>query len=174
MNQETREYRLPEVSLLVSTAKEQIPMKKLLIIAGFAVLASCGGKTVYVVDSLPEVPAESVPETKAPKTTPAPTRPPASYSSDTSGGYDEDAFFFEVRMEAPVMWSLLPRTEILNMGLVICETFDSGATITEVSEMLVASMMSTGTASFASDVATVTGASLLYLCPEHSWWLNTL
>lgn len=149
-------------------------MKKMLIIAGLAVLASCGGRTVYVVDSLPEVPEESVPETKAPKTTPAPTRPPASYSSDTSGGYDEDAFFDEVRREAPVMYSLLPDSDILNMGLVICETFDSGATITEVSEMLVSSMMSTGTASYASDVATVTGASLLYLCPEHSWWLNTL
>lgn len=157
-------------------------MKKSLIALttiGIIGLTACGGKTVYVVDSLPEVPGveetDAPATTKAPKSTPAPTRPPASYDTNSSSGaYDEDAFFFEVRMNAPVMWSLLPRSEILNMGLVICETFDSGATITEVSEMLVSSMITTGTASYAEDVAVVTGASLLYLCSEHSWWLSTL
>ena len=146
---------------------------------GLIGLTACGGKTVYVVDSLPEVPGveeTDAPETtKAPKTTPAPTRPPASYdTSGSSGQYDEDAFFYAVETTAPTVYALLPNSDILNMGLVVCETLDGGATIEEVSMMLVTAMNNTGTMGFAEEIAGVTAAALLNLCPEHSWWLSTL
>ena len=150
------------------------------VIIGCAVmgLAACGGKTVYVVDSLPEVPGveeTDAPETtKAPKATPAPTRPPSSQPPVTTGSYDEDAFFYAVESNAPSIYAFMANSDILDMGLIICETLDTGASIQEVSAMLVRVMANTGTTSYASDVAGVTAAALLYLCPEHKWWLDTL
>lgn len=145
--------------------------KKLATITGAVLLTACGGKTVYVTQT-------EAPTTVAPTTTsaPAPTRPPSSYDNTQTqtGQYDQAGFMSAVQAGAPTVYILMPDADILNMGLLICETFDSGATLDEVTQMMVSAMMDSGSMGFMEEIAAVQASAMLYLCPEHAWWLDTI
>lgn len=144
-------------------------MKKL-VLAGLVTLAvGCGGKTVYVTqDSAVE---DTEVATEAPTTTaalPTETRPPASY--DTNNGarnYDPDGFDYAIWDQAYDFWSLYATEDLLQMGLLVCDLFDSGATMDDVSNVIIESMSSTGTLYLMEGMAVVAGSAVVYLCPEH-------
>lgn len=153
-------------------------MKKSILataVVGTLALTACGKETVYVTQT--EAPTTEAPVTLPPvtSTAPAPTRPPASYdNTQTNGQYDQAGFMSAVQVGAPTVYILMPDADILNMGLLICETFDSGATLDEVTQMMVSAMMDSGSMGFMEELAAVQASAMLYLCPEHAWWLDTL
>lgn len=145
-------------------------MKKSLIAvatAGIIGLTACGSKTVYVT-------ATEAPETTAKKTTtttsaPAETRPPSDVATGaySPSGYDPEAYDTAIWSQANEFWWMFSTEELLQMGLIVCETFDTGASAEDVSAMLVDIMIDTGTTSQATGLATMVAAAVLYLCPEH-------
>lgn len=154
-------------------------MKKSLIavaLVGVIGLTACGKETVYIVTEATEAPAEEAPDTTVKRTTttkPAETRPPASVPDPVSvynpEGYD--TFLWESVND---FWWLFTTEELLTMGLLVCEEFDRGSTLDEVSEQLVNVMANTNTAYLAEGMAAVTAGAVSFLCPEHYWWMSTI
>ena len=137
-------------------------------------LTACAGDTVYVVQE---------PTTTTPKTTttiqetPTETRPPANIPSGNSGyrgGYDPDMYDNALYSEANDFWWLFTTDQLLQMGLIICEEFDRGQTLNQVNQELIKILIDTGTIDLTKGTATMVAAALMFLCPEHEWWLNTL
>lgn len=149
-------------------------MKRLFALVGLVVLTACGSKTVYITDTTPatEAPVETT-TTVAPA--PAPTRPQASYNPEpSSGGYDEAGFFGAVIVNAPTVYSILPDSDILNIGLIICEQFDAGMTLTQVTDLVLNAMAGSGTLGYMDEIAAIEGAAIVFLCPEYAFWLDTI
>jgi hypothetical protein len=140
-------------------------------------LVACGGDTVYVIQE---------PSTTAPKTTTTASkttttvseaRPPANIPSGGGGyrgGYDPDMYDTAIWSEANDFWWLFTTEQLLQMGLIICEEFDRGQTLDQVTMSLVEILIDTGTADLMKGTATMTAAALMFLCPEHEWWLQTI
>jgi len=59
------------------------------------------------------------------------------------------------------------------MGLLVCEEFDRGATMDEVTWALTQIVQDT-TPAFMDGLAAVTAGALVFLCPEHQHWLDTI
>lgn len=154
-------------------------MKKSLIavtLAGVIGLTACGKETVYIVTEATEAPAEEAPDTTAKRTTttkPAETRPPASVPDPVSV-YDPEGYDTFLWESVNDFWWLFTTEELLTMGLLVCEEFDRGSTLDEVSEQLVNVMANTNTAYLAEGMAAVTAGAVTFLCPEHYWWMNTI
>lgn len=152
-------------------------MKRSLLTLGLVSIigvTACGGDTVYVTATSPDTEAPAVETTVKVVTAPSPTRPPSSYTGAPTSGYDESAFFAGVIANAPTIYAVMPNADILDMGLLICEQFDLGLTLDEVTEMVVTSMANSGTMSFASEIAAVQASAMLFLCPEYAFWLDTI
>lgn len=149
-------------------------MKKLLFIPAIIALSACGTEVVYVTST--EAPVEEITETTVKRTTttqPKATRPPSNVPSSSSiydpEGYD--AFLWESVND---FWWLFTTEDLLQMGLLVCESFDAGATLDEVTLELINAMANTNTVHLAEGMAAVTAGALTYLCPEHGWWLSTI
>lgn len=137
---------------------------------GALLLTACGGDTVYVT-------VEPTTTTVARTTTTQPpdTRPSASFDTPSyDNSYDPEAYDTAIWSEANDFWWLFTTEQLLNMGLVICEEFDRGQTLDQVTESLVDVLIDTGTADLMEGTATMVVSALTFLCPEHSWWLGTL
>jgi len=149
-------------------------MKKTLIattLVGALALTACGKETVYVV-------AEPT-TTTAPKTTTTVTSRPPSYVpepgyQEVPNTYDPDAYDTFLWEQVNDFWWLFTRDQLLQMGLIVCEEFDRGQNLDQVSETLVQIMLDTNTPYFMDGLAAVTGAALTFLCPEHSWQLEAI
>jgi len=155
-------------------------MKKSIIIgitAGALLLSSCGGtEVVYVTETL-------APETSAAKTTttvkvlqttpPLATRPPSNVPS-YNGGYSPelyDSFLWEAVND---FWWLFTTDQLLQMGLLVCEEFDRGSTLDDVTYSLLDIMSDTDTLFLMEGLAGVVAGAVTFLCPEHGWWLDTI
>lgn len=154
-------------------------MKKSLIalaLTGVIALTACGKETVYIVTDSTEAPADESPDTTVKRTTttqPAETRPPATVPS-TSSVYDPEGYDTFLWSSVKDFWWLFTKEELLTMGLLVCEEFDRGSTLDEVTQQLINAMANTNTAYLMEGLAAVTAGALNYLCPEHSWWLETI
>ena len=151
-------------------------MKKLLLIASLGFLASCGGETVYIVTESTKPVQEEATETTVQRTTttrPAETRPPASAPATSSYYSPElyDDFLWESVNE---FWWLFTEDQLLQMGLLVCQEFDRGQTLDQVTESLIGVMSNTSTLYLSEGMAAVTAGALTFLCPEHGWWLETI
>jgi hypothetical protein len=154
-------------------------MKKSIIaltMAGLIGLTACGKETVYIVTDATEAPADEAPDTTVKRTTttqPAETRPPASVPSSSSV-YDPEEYDTFIWSSVKDFWWLFTKEDLLTMGLLVCEEFDRGSTLDEVTQQLINAMTNTNTAYLMEGLAAVTAGALTYLCPEHSWWLETI
>ena len=153
-------------------------MKKLLITSTIALfaLASCGGETVYVVTetSAPATTEKATTTTKPPQTTPPlATRPPSNVP-DYSGEYSPDLYDSFLWESVNDFWWLFTEDQLLQMGLLVCEEFDRGSTLEDVNYSLLNVMNNTDTLYLMEGLAAVVAGAVIFLCPEHSWWLDTL
>lgn len=157
-------------------------MKKTLLAIGLATMVACGGgKTVYVVSEPSEGTVEEAPDTSGPSTSKAPVttakapRPPAStVQPSPSSTYDPEGYDSFLWESVNDFWWLFTTEELLTMGLLVCEEFDRGQTLDQVTELLINAMTSTRRLELMEGFAAVTAASVTFLCPEHSWWLDTI
>lgn len=149
------------------------PIRKATLVAGLAVASlvavSCGGDTVYIT-------AEPTTTAVAKTTTTVGalatgTRPQPSYQTGT---YDPAAYDAAIWSDANDFWWLYTTDELLNFGLIICSSLDSGMSIQDVGNMILDSLAQTGTLGYAEAMAVVTAAALAFLCPEHYDVLATL
>lgn len=136
-----------------------------LAVAGGLMVSACGGETVYVT-------VEPTTTTTETPTTTARPRPPASTPAPSV--YDPEAYDEAIWSQANDFWWGFTREQLLNMGLVICQQFDQGRTIDQVAIDLTEIINRNGAQNLADGVASMTAAALLYLCPEHAWWLETI
>lgn len=148
-------------------------MKKLLFIPAIILVSACGTKVVYVIPT--DAPQEKTTTTERATTTTQPdeTRPP-SQSLGTSTIYDPDLYDNFLWTSVNEFWWLFSQEQLLQMGLLVCEAFDSGATLDEVTIELTNAMNNTNTIYLAEGLAAVTAGALTFLCPEHNWWLETI
>lgn len=151
-------------------------MKKKLAIATLAIatlsgallLTACGSKTVYVT-----VEPSTTTTPKTTTTTEARvSRPPVSVLSRPS--YDPDGYDEMLWSEANEFWWQFTQEELLNMGLVICQQFDMGRTLDQVTSQLIDILIANGIPEYSLAIGTMMGSALIYLCPEHEWWLDTI
>lgn len=155
-------------------------MKKLLVAASLATLVACGGtETVYIVTDPTDVVSDSTPETTeaVAKTTSAPSqasRPPASTGQASSSIYDPEGYDTFLWESVNDFWWLFTTEELLTMGLLVCEEFDRGQTLDQVTASLIDVMMSTNTEYLMEGLAAVTAGAVTFLCSEHSWWMDTI
>lgn len=138
-------------------------------VCGLAITA-CGGDTVYVVaEPTTTLPAKTTTTTVKPTDTRPPSQPQA-----VSDVYDPEAYDAFLWEQVNDFWWLYSKDQLLQMGLLICEEFDSGATLDQVNSELMAIMENTDTLYLMNGVAAMSAAAVTFLCPEHSWWLETL
>ena len=155
-------------------------MKKLLVAASLATLVACGGtETVYIVTEPTDVVSDSTPETTeaVAKTTSAPSqasRPPASTGQASSSIYDPEGYDTFLWESVNDFWWLFTTEELLTMGLLVCEEFDRGQTLDQVTASLIDVMMNTNTEYLMEGLAAVTAGAVTFLCSEHSWWMDTI
>lgn len=150
-------------------------MKKLLLLPALIALVSCGTEVVYVVTT--EAPSEEVIETDAPRATttnPQSFRPPSSNYQEVPNDYDPEAYDTFLWENVNEFWWLFTKEQLLTMGLLVCEEFDRGQTLDQVSESVLNALSNTSTLYLMDGLAAVTGAAVTFLCPEHSWWMSTL
>lgn len=148
-------------------------MKKLLFIVSFGLLAACGTEVVYVTPTTVEQ-AEEETSTQAPTTTkPKVTRPTVTFSSGSTGSYDPEGYDTAIWSVAPDFWNAFSTEKLLEMGLVVCQEFDNGKTLDEVNDTILSALIETNTLSAMDGFAAMTTAALMFLCPEHEWWLDT-
>ena len=148
--------------------------KKLAIatLTGALFLTACGSETVYVTV---EPSTTTTPKT----TTTVSTRPPASFNppagyQEVPNDYDPEAYDTAIWADANEFWWEFTKEQLLNMGLVICQEFDAGSTLDQVTAELVDILTRNNLLAYSGAVGTMVGAALVYLCPEHSWWLETI
>lgn len=151
-----------------------------LVAVGALGLSACGRETVYIVTDATTPTAESdttdAPETTVKRTTttqPAVTRPPASVPS-SSGIYDPEGYDTFLWESVNDFWWLFTTEELLTMGLLVCEEFDRGQTLDQVTASLIDVMMNTNTEYLMEGLAAVTAGAVTFLCSEHSWWMDTI
>lgn len=147
-------------------------------LATASLLTACGGTEVIYVTPATEAPTEtdSATDTTARKTTstqPAATRPPASIPT-TPATYDPEAYDTFLWESVNEFWWLFTGEQLLAMGLLVCEAFDDGYTLDEVTEELVSVLTNINSPQFMEGLAAVTAGALTYLCPEHSYWLSSI
>jgi hypothetical protein len=133
-------------------------------------MTACGGDTVYVVAE-PTTTSTAVENTT---TQPAGTRPPADTPSVSAGKYDPEAYDTFLWNSVNDFWWLFTQDQLLQMGLIVCEEFDSGATLDQVTEQLLNAMADTNTMYLMEGLAAVTASAVTFLCPEHSWVLESI
>jgi len=136
-------------------------------------ISACGGDTVYVIQE----PTTTVPKSTTTVTeAPAETRPPVSLPSGGghNSSYDPDAYDDAIWSEANDFWWLFSTEQLLQMGLIICEEFDRGQTLDQVTASMVEILINTGTADLMEGTAVMMASALFHLCPEHSWWVSTI
>jgi len=147
--------------------------KKLAVatLTGALLLTACGSKTVYVMTE----PTTATTKAPARTTTTAPpeTRPPANAPA-YSGSYNPELYDDFLWQSVNDFWWLFTKDQLLQMGLLVCEAFDSGATLDEVTLELVSAMNNTNTAYLGEGMAGVVAGAVTFLCPEHRWWLETI
>jgi hypothetical protein len=155
-------------------------MKKLLFLSGLLIFASCGGtEVIYVTEtSKVENAVSSRASTTLATTPPLATRPPAYVPEqgyqEVPNYYDPDAYDNFLWENVNSFWWLFSQDELLQMGLLVCEEFDRGSTLDQVTMALIGVMSDTNTIYLMEGLAAVTAASLTFLCPEHGWWLDTI
>lgn len=139
-------------------------------VAGGLLVGACGGETVYVTVE-PTTTTTDAP-VRTTTTQPASTRPPAIV--DVPAVYDPSGYDTSIWAGARDFWWQFSTEELLNMGLIICQQFDQGRTIEQVAMDLVEILISNGLENMSDGVAAMTASALMYLCPEHEWWLDTI
>lgn len=148
-----------------------------LVAVGSIGLSACGGtETVYIVTEATEAPAKKETTTTVARTTttrPPETRPPANVPS-YSGDYDPEMYDDFLWTSVNDFWWLFTQDQLLTMGLLVCEAFDSGATLDDVTNELLSAMANTSTIYLMEGLAAVTAGAVTFLCPEHAWWLDTI
>jgi len=146
-------------------------------VSGLLGLTACGGtETVYIVSETAPASETKAPETTVARTTttrPVETRPPANVPS-YSGDYDPEMYDDFLWTSVNDFWWLFSKDQLLTMGLLVCEAFDSGATLDDVTNELLSAMANTSTIYLMEGLAAVTAGAVTFLCPEHAWWLNTI
>lgn len=149
-------------------------MKKLLFIVSLGALAACGSEVIYMTPTTTEV-SEQETTTEAPTTTkPKQTRPTVTYSPGPTGGYDPEGYDTALFTQARDFWTVFSTEELLEAGLMVCQELDNGATIDEVTETIVSALIQSNALDAMEGFAAMTAAALMFLCPEHEWWLDTL
>lgn len=151
-------------------------MKKLLFVPVMLILGACGTEVVYVTTT--DAPEKETTTTAVAETTTTTEsmsfRPPSSNYQEVPNYYDPenyDAFLWESVNE---FWWLFTTDQLLAMGLLVCEEFDRGQTLDQVTESLIGAMSNTSTLYLSEGLAAVTAGALTFLCPEHGWWLDTI
>ena len=139
-------------------------------VAGGLLVGACGGETVYITVD-PTTATTDAPVRKTTTTTAKP-RPPASV--DVPAVYDPQGYDTAIWADANEFWWEFTTEQLLNMGLVICQEFDSGNTLDGVTAELIDILMRNNLLGYSASVGVMVGAALVYLCPEHSWWLDTI
>ena len=151
-------------------------MKKALATIGVAsvlTLTACGGDTVYVTVTEPPTTTIKKITTTLATTPPLATRPPSNTPSGV-GTYDPDLYDNFLWSSVNDFWWLFTTDQLLQMGLLVCEEFDRGSTIDEVTYALIEVMSDTNTIYLSEGMAGVVAGALTFLCPEHGWWLETI
>jgi hypothetical protein len=152
-------------------------VKKLLLASIFVVLASCGGtEVIYVTATTETETTTTLPgvSTTVRVTPPLSSRPPSNAPGKQPGLYDPEQYDTFLWSNVNEFWWLFTREQLLQMGLLVCEEFDRGATLDQVTASLVRIMTNTNTEYLAEGLAGVTAGALMFLCSEHSWWLETI
>jgi len=148
-------------------------MKNLLFASSLVLLGSCGGtEVVYVKETVPAEEVQSTTTTPRKTSTPAATRPPSNVP-DYSGGYDPDLYDGFLWESVNDFWWLFTTDQLLQMGLLVCEEFDRGSSMDDVTASLMNVVQDTSPA-FMEGLAAVAAGALVFLCPEHKHWLNTI
>lgn len=149
-------------------------MKKLLLIVSLGALAACGTDVVYMTPTTTEAPEQET-TTEVPTTTrPKQTRPTVTYSNSPDGDYDPEGYDTAIWSVAPDFWNAFSTEKLLEMGLVVCQEFDNGKTLNEVNDIILSALIDTNTLSAMDGFAAMMTAALMFLCPEHEWWLDTI
>lgn len=149
-------------------------MKKLLLIVSLGALAACGTDVVYMTPTTTEA-TEQETTTKAPTTTkPKETRPTVTFSSGPTGDYDPEGYDTAIWSVAPDFWNAFSTEKLLEMGLVVCQEFDSGKTLDDVTDIIMSALIESNALNTMEGFAAMTTAALMFLCPEHEWWLDTI
>lgn len=147
------------------------------IFAGTLFFSSCGGtEVVYVTETLaPETSETKTSTTLKPlqTTPPLATRPP----SDTptyNGGYNPEFYDDFLWESVNDFWWLFTKDQLLQMGLLVCEEFDRGSSLDDVTYSLLDIMSDTNTMFLMEGLSAVVAGAVVFLCPEHEWWLDTI
>jgi len=147
-------------------------MKKFAALTALLItLAACGGtKTVYVVDTLPPEMTTTSPKTATtkprPTTTVARYIPPTNYYS-----YDEQAYIDGVA-SLYSSYIFISDDELLDTGYAMCNTLDSGISLSTLLVILASELPPT--ADMAEFSSAIIASAIYNLCPEHTWQLATL
>lgn len=150
-------------------------MKRLALV-GFAALAvsACSTEVRYVTPETTDAPTTTVRATTT--TQPSSSRPPASVpqSSSRLGGYNPELYDDFLWDSVNDFWWLFSQEQLLTMGLIVCEEFDRGQTLDEVTMSLLETMSNTNTLDLMEGMAAVVAGAVTFLCDEHAWWLATI
>ena len=145
-------------------------------------LSACGERIVYVESTVPptdpptttEAPVETT-TTVPPTTTTEPQTRPTVMSNEPANPnniYDPQGYLDWMALQAADLWWVLGDDPLLEAGLVICEMFDSGMSLREVADTVVAAMINTGTGIYAEDLGVAIAAASVFLCPEYRDWVQ--
>lgn len=134
-------------------------------------LAACGGKTVYVVETLPDevtTTTQSAPTTTKPKpTTTAPRYiPPTNYYT-----FDEQAYIDGLySLYSGIIY--LTDDELLDMAYTICSTLDTGISLQAVITVL-STELSFASADTVEFLSALMASAIINLCPRHQWQIGS-
>lgn len=129
----------------------------LLAFTATAVLAACG-TTTTALDGKPADP----PAAASPAETPTTEAPAAG---ELTGQETDSLFVAFVRDEAPTFrWT--PRRQLINLGHVTCDAFDSGSTFVDVATLAIDAGFTP------AEGGTLIGASVAAYCPRHAGLLE--
>jgi len=154
-------------------------MRKLLATTALAAImgiSACGGETVYVVaeTQAPAATQKATTTTKPLQTTPPLATRPPSNTPNYSGGYNPELYDNFLWESVNDFWWLFTKDQLLQMGLLVCEEFDRGSTLDDVTYSLLDIMSDTNTMFLMEGLSAVVAGAVVFLCPEHQWWLDTI
>jgi hypothetical protein len=120
--------------------------KALILIAALAILAGCGKETIREV---------------------LVTSPPTEAPEVESNKYDDYLYFLYNKSAQSREWS---EARLLELGSVVCDSFESGATLDSVIQVFADNADGSYDTEF---YATVMAGAVSYLCPEFEAYVNS-
>jgi len=139
-------------------------MKKIVLLTTFIIT----GCTINVGEKTeaPETTAVTTTTKATTTTTAAPTTTTQVYLSE------EDQFLLSVYSETSLEY-MYEDYVLIEIGKLVCESFDMGMTVDEVIAMIVQAAMNNGlTSNQISDMGFLAGSAVANFCPEHGYKLT--